>query len=988
MKKQTKLLRVLLLLLSWAVTSFAIAQDVKITGKVTDASDNSTLPGVSIVVKGTTTGTVTDLDGKFALTVKPDATLVFSFIGYTTQEVVVGAQRTLNIALQPAVTGLSEVVVIGYGQIKKGDATGAVTAISNKDFNKGAISSPQQLLVGKMAGVTVTTSGGAPGGDATIRIRGGSSVLANNEPLIVIDGVPVDVGKKTDGSSTISGIRSPLSMINPNDIETFTVLKDASATAIYGSRASNGVILITTKKGKAGEKLHVEYNGNLSYYTIPKMIDVFGAEEFTTLVNEKYPNFASLLGTSNTDWQKEIYQNAFSTDHNVSVTGQFKTMPYRVSVGYMWQDGILKTDNMKRTTIGLNLNPSFLDDHLKVNLNGKWMFVNNRFADNGAINQAIQFDPTHPVTDNNEYGGYWAWLQENGNPVDQATKNPVATLMLKDDEAKALRFLGNAQFDYKFHFLPDLRANMNIGYDYSGSDGTVFVPKYATLNFNEGGIDRVYDQKKENTVFDFYLNYVKDVKAIASKFDLMGGYSWQHFYTWNDTYNNNVDHTNPNTVVDGGEYYLLSFYGRFNYTLLDRYLLTGTLRDDGSSRFSPDNRWGLFPSAAFAWKINEESFLKNVKQITQLKLRVGWGVTGQQDILDNYYPYLPVYTYGDQYVQYLFGNTYYHTYRPEEYDANIKWEETETRNIGFDFGFFNDRITGSIEYYERYTTDLINRIPVPAGTNLSNWVTTNIGDMENKGWEFSLVTRPIAKENFTWEIGGNLTINRNKITKLTTTDDPSYPGIDVGGIAGGVGNYIQKQYVGHPMYSYFVYHQVYDQEGMPIEGLYVDVNNDGIINSSDRYYFKSPNADYIIGVSTKISYKKFDLSCSGRANIGNYVFDNVNAENGVYERLYRPEGPYTSNIATSVQDVDFTSPQYLSDYFIKNASFFKMDYISLSYMVGNLYKNTANLRLSLTVNNAFTISKYKGIDPEIYSGIDNQVYPRPRVFALGVNVLF
>jgi iron complex outermembrane receptor protein len=980
MKKQTKLLRVLLLLLSWAVTSFAIAQDVKITGKITDASDNSTLPGVTIVVKGTTTGTVTDLDGKYALTVNPGSTLVFSFVGYTTQEVVVGAQRTINIALQPAVTGLSEVVVIGYGQIKKGDATGAVAAINTKDFNKGAIASPQQLMVGKVAGVTVTTAGGAPGGDATIRIRGGSSLNASNDPLIVIDGVPVD-------NTSVSGVRSPLSMVNPNDIEKIDILKDASATAIFGSRASNGVIMITTKKGKAGEQMHVEYNGNLSYYTIPKMIDVLSADQFIALENEKFPNYTSMLGTATTDWQKEIYQNAFSTDHNVSVTGQYKTMPYRVSAGYMWQDGILKTDNMKRTTLGVSLNPTFMDDHLKVNLNGKYMFVHNRFADNGAINQALQFDPTKPVTADNEYGGYWAWLQDNGDPVDQATKNPVATLMLKDDEADALRFLGNAQFDYKFHFLPDLRANLNIGYDYSGSDGTVFVPKYATLNYNDGGIDRVYAQKKENTVLDFYLNYVKDVKSIASKFDLMGGYSWQHFYIWNDTYNNNVDHTDPSTVIDGNEYYLVSFFGRLNYSLLNRYLLTFTLRDDGSSRFAPDNRWGLFPSAAFGWKINEESFLKNVKQITQLKLRVGWGVTGQQDV-NSYYPYLPSYTLGDQYSSYLLGNTYYYTYRPEEYDANIKWEETETRNIALDFGFFNDRITGSVEYYERYTTDLLNRIPVPAGTNLSNYVTTNIGDMETKGWEFSFVTRPVTKQNFSWEIGANLTMNQNKITKLTQTDDPTYLGILTGNIAGGVGNTIQVHSVGYPMNSYFVYHQVYDQDGVPIEGLYVDVNNDGLINDSDRYRFKSPYADYIIGVSTTVSYKKFDLSCSGRANIGNYVYDNVNSENGVYQRLYRSEGPYLSNIAASVFDVDFTAPQYLSDYFIKNASFFKMDYISLSYLVGNLYKNTANLRLSFTVNNAFTITKYKGIDPEIFSGIDNQVYPRPRVFVLGVNVLF
>jgi iron complex outermembrane receptor protein len=811
----------------------------------------------------------------------------------------------------------------------------------------------------------------------------------------VIDGVPID-------NDATSGARGSLSMINPDDIETYTVLKDASATAIYGSRASNGVIIITTKKGKAtagtgtANKFVHEYSGNVSIYTVPKMVSVLDGNAFRAAVKQKYPADTGLLGTENTDWQKQIFRTGISTDHNFSFYGGIKNLPYRVSLGYMYQDGILKTDNMNRTSLGVNLNPSFFQDHLKISANAKYMHIENRFADQGAIGDAINFDPTQPV---NNYGvnnrsGYWMWEQASGVPVTQATTNPVALLDLKQDKAKVNRFLGNIQLDYKLHFFPDLRAVLNLGYDHTRSNGTVYVPEYASWLYTDFGQDNVYSQTKDNAVLDFYLNYVKDVKSIKSKFDVMAGYSWQHFYVSNVNINNNVPHdtAHANNILYKQQYFLLSFYGRLNYTLMNRYLLTFTLRDDGDSKFSSSTRWGLFPSAALAWKINDESFLRNSKAVSQLKLRVGWGETGNQEVGNNWYPYLPVYLLSDKFTMYQFGNVWYRTLRPGAYDANIKWETTATTNVGIDFGFLKDRITGSLEYYYKKITNLLNTIPVPAGTNLSNYIWTNIGDMQNSGLEFTLDVKPVMTRDWNWDFNFNVATNKNKITKLTETDDPNYPGILTGGISGGVGNTVQVQSVGYPMNSFYVYQQVYDANGNPIEGLYVDRNGDGKITDADRYRYKSANPDVTFGVSTTLKFKQWTLATAGHAQIGNYMYDNIAANRGVWNNLYRPEGPYLGNVTTSVYDVNFTNQQYLSDYYVKNASFFKLDYLSLSYSFGNVIKNTTDLRLSFTVNNVFTITKYKGVDPEVNLGssvgIDNNIYPRSRVFVLGVNLLF
>ncbi|MCF8367848.1 MAG: TonB-dependent receptor [Bacteroidales bacterium] len=969
------------------------AQSGEVSGTVTDASSGQTLPGVTIMIKGTMMGTTTDIDGKYVLKVDPGAVLVFSYIGFETQEVTVQPGSTTNIVLEVAAAELEEYVVIGYGIQKKSDATGSVTAVSAKQFNTGAMNSPTDLISGKIAGVQITSNSGAPGDGATIRIRGGSSLRASNDPLIVVDNVPLD-------DEGVSGMRNPLNTINPNDIETFTVLKDASATAIYGSRASNGVILITTKKGAkgaAGDKpFTISYNGTFSLNALTKRVEMLDGDEYRALVNERHEGSESvlgLLGDQNTNWQDEIYKNSFGMDHHVGVAGAVGFLPYRVSAGFSDQDGILKNDNMKRTTIGASLNPKFLDDHLQVNVNVKSVFVDNTFADRGAIGGALQFDPTKPVLDSESpYGGYWTWTQDNGVPKGIAPANPVALLNMRDDISKVNRLIGNVQLDYKLHFLPELRANLNLGYDKSNSDGSVNVPIEAAWEYDElngGGYRSEYEQEKNNELMEFYLNYTKSLDNINSKFDVMVGHSWQHFKRTDYSISGNQEWTwDMDTTDNRTEYYLLSFFGRFNYTFKDRYLLTFTLRNDGTSRFSPDTRWGLFPSLAFGWKILDEPWMNKDGLFSQLKLRLGYGITGQQKISDNDYPYLPRYTFSNNAAQYQLGNIFYTTLRPEGYDANIKWEETTTYNLGFDYGFENDRYYGTLDFYLRETKDLINFIPVPAGSNLTNYLLTNVGDLENRGVEFSIYTKPIVKDDFIWEVGFNATYNKNEITKLTAIDDPNYLGVYTGGISGGVGNNVQIHSVGYPASSFFMYEQVYDTDGNPIEGLYVDRNGDGQISEEDKYHYKDPAADYWFGISSNIDYKKWNFSFSGRANFGNYVYDNVSSENSYYERLYRAEGPYLGNVRSNIREINFNSPQYWSNYFINDGSFFRMDNIRLSYRFDKIINGKANLLISATVNNAFVITKYGGLDPEINGGIDNNIYPRPRVYVLGINFQF
>ncbi|MDP2115361.1 MAG: TonB-dependent receptor [Bacteroidota bacterium] len=994
-----KNLNVTILILSLLLGNLAMAQQSVFSGKVTDSSSGEALPGVSIVVRGTTNGTISNFDGNFTLSVNVGEVVQFSFIGYKTQEIVAQGQQALRVALAVDTEQLDEVVVIGYGQVKKSDATGAISTVSSKDFNKGGITSPQDLLVGKSAGTVITSSGGAPGSGSTIRIRGGSSMSASNDPLIVIDGFPVS-------NSGISGLANPLSTINPNDIETFTVLKDASATAIYGSRASNGVILITTKKGTVGKPMQISYNGTMSVNTIPAYMEVLSGDEFRSLAYDLASksavglsmNSLGRLGKENTNWQKEIYQTALAHDHNVSISGGVKTMPYRASIGYTSQDGILKTTNMERTTLAIGLDPSFLDNHLKVSLNLKGSYTKQNFGDQGAVGSAVFFDPTHPVMNGNtKFGGYYTWvnlsdvlpdgsMDPNGSPNPIGVSNPVALLNQTDNKSTVQRSLGNVQFDYKFHFLPELRANMNLGYDYFTTTGYNNASNAAAFTYRNGiGRKNDYEQAGKTELLDFYLNYVKEIGSIKSKIDATAGYSWQHFYKDGSSFVRNGDGTQ---VSDSSKFinenYLVSFFGRLNYSIMDRYLFTFTLRDDGSSRFAEDNRWGLFPAAAFAWKMNEEAFLKNVTAVSDLKLRLGWGITGQQDI-GNDYPYLPVYRGSTATAQYQFGDTFYNTLRPNPYDRNIKWEETTTYNIGLDFGFMNNRISGSIDAYQRDTKDLLNFIPIAAGSNFSNFLTTNVGNLVNKGVELTLNAQVVSTKDWSWNVGFNAAYNENKITKLTKTDDPNYPGVDVGLIGGGVGNFIQNQRVGYPANSFFVFQQVYGSNGMPIEGLYVDrTGNGGTVTSNNlnKYHYKKPAPDVTLGINSRVAYKQFDFSFSGRANIGNYVYNNV-ASGALYSTVYNQSG-FFNNIPRQSENAKFTNTQYFSDFYIENASFFKMDNMSAGYNFENFLK----ARLSLTVQNAFTITKYKGLDPEVDGGIDNNFYPRPRVFVLGVNLTF
>ncbi len=955
-----------------------------ITGTITDSETGETLIGASIAAPGTAVGTITDIDGTYSIVVPAEATQIeISYTGYTAQTINLSETPSNVIDIQlVAGSMLDEIVVIGYGEVKREDLTGSVQTVGSKDFNKGAITSPQELLAGKIAGVQITTNSGAPGDGAVIRIRGGSSLSASNDPLIVVDGVPIDNGG-------ISGSRNTLNAINPSDIESYTVLKDASATAIYGSRASNGVILITTKKGSSG-KVKINYTANFSFSDAIEQLDVLSADDFRTLINQEFTDghpAPGILGSENTNWQDEIFETALGTDHNLSFSGTSKdNVPYRLSFGYTNRNGILKTDKFERNTFALNLSPNFMEDRLQVNIYANGMFSKNQFADRGAIGSAAAFDPTQPIRDENSpFGGYFTWTDVNGNPNGLAPTNPLALLNLKDDNSEVTRLIANASADYRFGFLPELRANLKLGYDYSKGDGAVFIPSFASFATDVatgGGVNNRYHQNKENKLLEFYLNYVKE--SGIHKVDLMGGYSWQRFFFEDRFRNSNLAGTPAETTSgeNSGELFLLSLFGRLNYSIDGKYLFTFTLRRDGSSRFAPDNRWGLFPAAAFAMKVldNQPGILNN------LKLRLGYGVTGQQDI-GGFYEHLPRYKAGFENAQYQFGDTFVTTLRPQGYDANIKWEETTTYNIGIDFGLFDQRIHGSFEYYIRETEDLLNFVPVPAGTNLTNFINTNVGSLENKGYEITLNFVPVKNQDITWDFGLNATRNENEITKLIASDDPNYQGVFVGGIAGGVGNTIQIHRVGNPGNSFFVFEQVYDEQGIPVEGLYVDRNGDGVVTPDDRYIFEQPAPDYFFGFFSNVSYRNFELSFAGRANVGNYVYNNVQSDQAFLGRLYHPTN-YLLNIHGSYAETDFQVPEYLSDHFIQEASFLRIDHITLSYYLENAFRKSGSLTFTATLQNPLLITDYTGVDPEIFRGIDGNIYPRTRTFVFGVNANF
>lgn len=971
------------------ILNISVYAQTTVSGLVID-SNREPVIGATVLVKGTSTGTATDFEGRFTVKApNENSMLVISYVGCETREVAANSPELQNgIVLRENAQNLDEVVVIGYGSVKKSDATGSVIAIKPDEFNKGNRVTAQDALVGKVAGVNVVTGSGAPGSGATIRVRSGASLSASNDPLIVIDGVPVD-------NSTIEGASNIIGSINPDDIETFTVLKDASATAIYGSRASNGVIVITTKKG--GDRLAVNYSSSYSVSTTANRLDVLTADEFKAFV----PTVTGVpanpqLGSANTDWQDEIYRAAFGTEQNISVSGKVKPIkaPFRVSLGYTNQNGIIETNNYQRISFGGNIAPSFFDDHLTANLNLKVSYENNKMVDNSVVGAALRYDPTRPVMTGSPTAatdpglGYFIWTN-GGSPMAIQTNNPVAQLELTDQNNKVVRSIGSAAIAYKVHGLEDLKLNVNLGYDVLESKYNKDVPDLAGTMYTENqkdgtGLMQRGTQNKRNLLLDAFANYDKTF-GDKHTFGAMVGYGWQHFWK---KYNLSYDDPRGNELQSDyhyeTEYYLLSFYGRVNYSYDDRYLITATLRSDASSRFASDNRWGIFPSVALAWRIIQEDFMKEQDVMSDLKLRLGYGITGQQDILDNDYPYMTTFTISYPEASYLFGDTWYRTYRPNGYDRDIKWETTTTWNVGIDYGFLDNRIYGSIDYYKRFTKDLLNKINVSSGTNYSSVLTTNIGKMENEGVEFAINAVPVRTKDFEWTVGFNYTWNDSKITKLNMIDT-GQNFVQTGSISG-TGKYVQVFMVGERPYTFHLCKQAYDENGKPIEGKYVQP--DGSVSSTETRYAtgKSALPTSYLGFNTRFSYKNWDLSLSGHGSFGNYVYNYVAADQYV-QSVYSDQGSF-SNILRSTRDNGFQQQQLYSDMWLEDGSFFRFDNVTLGYTFDRLWNDSSRLRLTFSVSNIATITGYSGLDPELTDGLDREVYPRPRTYTLGVNLTF
>ena len=1007
----------------------ALAQKVTVTGTVVDELGEP-LIGATVMEKGTSTGTATDLDGNFQLSVNPDGTLVVSYIGYDAVEVPINGQTHFNVVMKENATMLAETVVIGYGSVKKSDATGSVALVTPDEIDANIATSAQDLLVGASPGVVVTTGGGSPEGGATIRIRGGASLNAPNDPLIVLDGVPLS----NDG---VNGMANPLAMIAPDNIESMTILKDASATAIYGSRASNGVIIITTKKGKGGRP-QVNFTANMSINNARKTWNVLDASRYREMVGSVFgqdsPAYAA-LGNANTNWQDEVLRTSISQEYNLSVGGRAGFLPYRVSGSYTNNNGILKDSQMQRVTAGINLTPEFFNGLLKVSANVKGYYIRNRFTDEGCVGLAIDSDPTQPVynqiaSNNSEF----PWLYNGFNTStgaynkfnDQGILNPVACATDKDNIADIYRSNGNLQIDYALHFLPELHFNLNLGYDVSKSTNRITTPQNTPTAWNSGykdGAAQYYEsyELRRNTLLDFYANYKKEFEAIESNLDVMAGYSWQRFDAHGD--NNATIITSPGfyqldaqTLQDTGRlgqlvinpdteshigktyqnaphYYwnsgnlmLISFFGRLNYTFKDTYLLTFTLRDDGTSRFSKDHRWGLFPSVALGWKINNMPFFEAASEtMNEFKLRLGWGQTGQQSV-GGYFDYMPTYatSQSGSYYPNMYTGTYVnpYTYYPNGYNPNLKWETTTTWNVGFDMGWLNNRITVALDWYLRNSKDLLATVTVSPGAATTNEMTQNVGSLRNLGIEATIGARVVDTEDWTWNTSFNVAWNQNKITKLNNSNDPNYY-VPLGGM-GATGNTCQAHKVGYPAFTFLLYEQIYDNNGKPIEGAYVDQNGDGQLNDADLVFRHSPDPKVTMSWNNSVSWKNWDFSIAMRASIGNYMYNNIRAKHVFTGSMYM------NNALRNLIDNDwyFQTQQYYSDAFLENAGYVRCDNITLGYTWPNLLNDNLRLRLYGAVQNPFVITKYKGIDPEIYGGIDNSVYPRPTTWTIGLIATF
>ena len=963
-----------------------LAQTRTVKGEVTDAQNGEALIGATVTVEGEKGGTVTDFDGNFSLQVSSSAKKIkVSYIGYIDK--VLAISENMNVKLESDSKALADVVVIGYGTARKSDLTGSVATVKAKDFNKGLVSSPEQLINGKVSGVQIMSNSGSASAGSTIRVRGGASLNASNDPLIVLDGVPLEQGGISGNSSNF------LSMINPSDIESMTVLKDASSTAIYGSRASNGVIIITTKKGQQGG-LKVNFNTTNSMQTRAQMVDMLSHDDFVNVINQfGTDNQKSLLGNANTDWNDEVYRTAFGTDNNLSLSGSIgKYLPFRVSAGYYNQSGLVRKDNVERWTGNVVLTPSFFQDHLKLTINAKGTLNNNSFNNGGAVWAAATFNPTIPVySGNSNYGGYNEALDADGYPVNAGVRNPRGLVDLYDSKSKVSRFIGSMDVDYKVHFLPDLKLHATVGADYAKGDGTIYVPTYAAQAFNKdeslSGSDYKYGpQKNENRLLTLYANYAKYFENIKSNVDLTAGYDYQFWKSTTPLYYTKSAAGTTLSTVKASDYrhVMLSYYGRVNYSFDGKYLLTATVRRDASSRFSKDTRWGTFPSVALGWTLTEEPWLKNQKVVSNLKLRASYGVTGQQEGIGNY-NYLPVYTSSVTGAEALINGQYITTYRPEAYVSDLKWETTTSWNFGLDFGFLNGRIGGAIDFYTRKTKDLLASVPTAAGTNFSKTILTNVGNVDSKGIEVSLNATPIQTKDWEWNLSYNFTWQNMKVKNLSLTQGGSQTNVKVGPSIDAYQFQVLSE--GYEPYMFYVYHQLYDSEtGKPIEGAYADLNGDGEINDADLYRYHSPAPKYIMGLSTSLRYKQLTLGMSFCANIDNYVYNGMGMSTGAWETVSY-NNSQLNNLNASFLKTGFKTRQYLSDYYVENASFLKLDNLSLSYNVGKINK-WASLTVSAMVQNVFTITGYSGTDPEVPNGMDNSFYPRPRTYSVSLGLQF
>ena len=962
-----------LLLLFCVLFSLSLFSQNSLDGKVTDINSSEAIAGVNVVVKGTSTGTATDFDGNYNITVSKGDVLVFSYVGYSTLEITYDDQLSLNVAMSEDASQLDEILLIGYGSVTKDDLTGAADLITSDDFNQGSVLSPEQLISGKLAGVSVTSGSGAPGDGQAIRIRGLGSLSLTNSPLIVVDGVPLN-----DGG--VGGSRNALNSINPADIESMTVLKDASATAIYGSRGANGVILISTFKGKNTD-FKYSFTSKFSTYSPIDKVDVLTAAEFTNMITSSGDQaYIDQLGTNNTDWQDVIYQKALGKEYNYSITGNKYGIPMRLSIGLGEHEGVLLGDKFNRNTISLNLNPSLLDDKLDVDFNFRMMDTQNDFADRGAIGNAVRFDPTKPVFNGSQYDGYYSWIDPaSGNQYAiGAPTNPLALLNLIDDNSDVDRIISNLKLDYELPFTEGLTATLNVGYDDASSEGSRTTSEFfPTSDPTWNGSLSTYTQSATNTLLDAYITYEKSYDD--SSLNAVAGYSYQAFEFDNYSYDSEAEEDgNDYEFIDKSKNVLLSYFGRLNYDLKGKYLFTATMRADASSKLNPDDRWGFFPSFAMAWNVDQEDFFKG-DIFNSLKLRLGYGQVGNVNGLGDY-KFLTRYTGSTSTAYYQFGNSFYQTFRPEPINPDLRWEIGETLNLGIDYTMFNSKLSGSINIYQKTTKDLIAYTLVDPFTNFGNRIDANIGDMENKGVELTFNLPLMQTDDYENILDFNIAFNDNVVTRLP---DQQF----IGGISGGVGNTIQTHVEGEAPYSFLVYQQVYDTDGTPIEGVYVDRNGDNIINDDDRYIKEDPFADIIMGLTNSVRYKDWDFSVTARASIGNYAYNNL-ASNAVFNAAASIKN-ILNNIHSdylSTGFIDFTENSLLSDHYIQEASFVKIDNISIGY---NMTTNSGcKIRFFGSLQNVATFTDYKGIDPEIYGGIDNNFYPRPQTGVFGVTFEF